>query len=279
MTRVVTAGLLACLLSSPAAAQQRPLLTEDPETIGAGRVLIEGGVEFARKQQYPVSGLQGDLLRLPVLGISIGISSIAEFQIDGGLNHLTIDQREPAPLSDLVTVTGDRTTDVQDLVVATKIRLLSETYRRPAVGFRFATRLPNASNENGLGLDTTDVFMALLFAKTTESIRVVGNAGVGILADPTEGNRQNDVVTYGVSLARALTDQVEIVGELNGHVSVREGEAFPGSETRGVLNFGARYTTGSFRLDGGMYVGLTSLDPTFGIAGGFTWVFRAFDVP
>jgi hypothetical protein len=278
-TRLAGAAFLICVLGSPAAAQQRPLATEDPETIGAGRVLLEGGVEFARKQQYPVSGLQGDLWRIPSVGISIGISSIAEFQIDGGFNQLVIAEREPAPLAGRVTATGDRTRDVQDLVVATKIRILSETYRRPAVGFRFATRLPNASNESGLGLDTTDVLMSVLLAKTTESVRVVGNVGVGILADPTVGDRQNDVITYGVSLARALTDQVEIVGELNGLVSVREGQAFPGSETRGVLNFGGRYTTGSIRIDGGMFVGLTSIDPTFGITGGFTWVFRAFEVP
>jgi hypothetical protein len=270
---------LICLLSVPAAAQQRPLATEDPETIGAGRILLEGGIEFARKQQYPVSGLQGDLWRVPSVGISIGISSIAEFQIDGGFNQLTIAERQPAPLADRVTATGDRSGDVQDLLVATKIRILSETYRRPAVGFRFATRLPNASNESGLGLDTTDVLMAVLLAKTTESVRIVGNIGVGILADPTVGDRQNDVITYGVSLARALTDQTEIVGELNGLVSTREGGAFPGSDTRGVLNFGGRYTTGSFRIDGGMFVGLTSIDPTFGITGGFTWVFRAFEVP
>src|SRR5438128_8713522 len=30
-------------LSSSAFAQQRPLVTQDPETIGAGRILIEGG--------------------------------------------------------------------------------------------------------------------------------------------------------------------------------------------------------------------------------------------
>ena len=63
-------------------AQQRPLLTEDPETIGAGRVLLEGGVEYDDDAVYPVSGLRGDLLRLPLVGVSIGISSIAEIQID-----------------------------------------------------------------------------------------------------------------------------------------------------------------------------------------------------
>ena len=38
-------GALLVLLAQPVAAQQRPLVTEDPETIGAGRILLEGGIE------------------------------------------------------------------------------------------------------------------------------------------------------------------------------------------------------------------------------------------
>ena len=55
---------------------------------------------------------------------------------------------------------------------------------------RFATRLPNASNESGLGLDTTDFFVSGLFGKTVQSIRFVGNVGLGILADPVRGDRR-----------------------------------------------------------------------------------------
>ena len=91
------------LLPSAAAAQQRPLITEDPETIGAGRVLLETGLDYGRDVDYPVSGLTGNLLRLPLLGVSIGISSIAELQFDGGFyNRLAITDRRPAPLASLV---------------------------------------------------------------------------------------------------------------------------------------------------------------------------------
>src|SRR5262245_17003224 len=149
--------LLVLLICRMANAQQRPLLTEDPEPVGAGRVLLEGGIEFARNEHYPVSGLEGNLWRVPTLGLSIGISSIAELQIDGGpFNRLSIHKREPAPLSNLVTATGDSTHDVEDLVIATKIRLRGGSANRPALALRFATRLPNARNESGLGKDTTD---------------------------------------------------------------------------------------------------------------------------
>jgi hypothetical protein len=264
----------------PAAAQQRPLVTEDPEPIGAGRVLLEGGIDYAHNQDYPVSGLKGNLWRLPTIGLSVGISSIAEFQIDGApYDRLHIDERRTAPLSNLLTVTGDTTHDVEDLVVATKIRVMSEAAGRPAIGLRFATKLPNASNESGLGLDTTDFYFSLLGAKTVQSIRVVGNVGVGILSDPTDGNRQNDVLTYGLSFARALTQQTEVVGEINGRASTRSGGALPGTESRGILKVGGRYTRGPIRFDAGVYLGLTTADPTIAFTTGFTYVFTAFTLP
>src|SRR4026207_983839 len=205
MKRVFAIALVLASWAAPAQAQQRPLLTEDPETIGAGLVLLEGGIDNQREVFYPASGLQGNLLRLPTLGVSFGISSIAELQIDGGLyNRLNVTSRQTAPLSSLLNFSGDSTHDVEDLTLATKIRLLSETPGRPAFGIRFATRLPNASNESGLGLDTTDFHASVLFGKTVQSIRFVGNLGLGILGDPIEGNRQNDVLTYGVSVARAV---------------------------------------------------------------------------
>jgi hypothetical protein len=278
--RVATAMLAVMICGAPAFAQQRPLVTEDPETIGAGRILLEGGIDFAHDQHYPVSGLEGNLWRAPTIGLSIGISSIAELQIDGGLNNrLKIATRVAAPLSSQLTVTGDSTRDVEDTVVATKIRILSETAQRPALGIRFATKLPNASNESGLGLDTTDFYVSLLGAKTVQSIRVVGNFGVGILSDPTAGARQNDVVTYGVSFARAMTQKAELVGELNGRASTRSGGPLPGTESRGILKFGGRYTHRTVRLDAGVFFGLTTVDPTIGFTAGFTYVFNAFNVP
>jgi hypothetical protein len=129
--------------AAPAAAQQRPLDTQDPETIGAGRVLIEGGVSGAHGVTYPLSGLEGNLWQLPVLGIDVGISSIADVQITGGpYNRLSITSREPAPLAGLVTATDDSTHAVEDITFGAKIRLAGETERRPSFGFRFATRLP-----------------------------------------------------------------------------------------------------------------------------------------
>src|SRR3954470_13427760 len=100
----VLVALSVLLQAGVARAQQRPLVTEDPEPIGAGRVLIEGGLDVAHDQQYPVAGLKGNLLRFPSIGVSVGLSSIAELQIDGGFySRLKITERVPAPLSSELT--------------------------------------------------------------------------------------------------------------------------------------------------------------------------------
>lgn len=269
-------ALTAC--ATNAHAQQRPLVTEDPESIGAGRILLEAGLEWDQGVEFPASGLKGDLLRVPTFGISFGISSIAELQIDAGYQMLSIDERFDAPMSGVVD-SGDSTSAVEDIVVGTKVRMLSETGGRPSLGIRFATKLPNASNESGLGLDTTDFMATLLVGKTVSSVRFVGNVGLGILGDPLRGDSQNDVLLYGVSVARAFSESTEGVCEVNGRAHTAGGEPPPGTESRGQVRIGGRYTRGPARFDAAVILGLTSHDPSFGIAAGVTYVFNAFKVP
>ncbi len=270
--------LLAC--AAPAAAQQRPLDTQDPETIGAGRVLFEGGISAANDVTYPLSGLRGNLWQLPVLGLNVGLSSIADLQVTGGpYNYFSISGRQPAPLAGVVEATGDSTHSVEDIMIGVKIRLVPETGKGPSVGFRFTTRLPNASRKSGIGQDTTDFGAAILLAKTVQSIRVVGNIGWVSMSQPLDGTRQNDVLTYGLSFARAVTNRSEIVGEVNGRASVANGVAPLGTESRGRLKLGGRFTQGAVRFDAAMFFGLNAVDPTVGFTTGVTYVFNAFKLP
>jgi hypothetical protein len=82
-----------------------------------------------------------------------------------------------------------------------------------------------------------------------------------------------------VSFARALTNAVEVVGELNGRAHVASGTPPVGTESRSALRFGGRYTHGVTRLDAGVTVGLTSRDPAIGFMIGATYVFDAFRLP
>ena len=265
--------------ASPTSAQQRPLTTEDPETIGSGRILFEAGMDVEREAFYPLSGLTGNLFAVPTLGLSIGAGSIVEIQIDGGLyQRLSVTEREPAPLAGLLDFSGDQTSSIKDLVIATKVRVAAETASRPAMALRFATQLPNASNESGLGRDTTDFAASFLIGKTVQSIRVVANAGLLILEDPVEPARQDDLMIYGVSLARAVVQGFEVVGEVNRRINFTEIVGV-GGDDRAIARAGLRYTYGPVRVDGAMFFGLTPRDPNWGLTTGVTWVFNAFTVP
>jgi hypothetical protein len=270
-----------CLgVATPGLAQQRPLVTEDPETVGAGNVLLEGGFDWQQDVAYPAAGLRGDLLRVATVGVSFGFSSILELQVDGGLyNRLNISSRTAAPLSPGLDISGERTTAIEDIVVATKIRLVSEAAGRPGIGVRLATKLPTASVESGLGLDTVDFYMTGLVGKTVQSVRIVGNFGLGILSDPVSPGDPNHVALYGISFARALQQGLEFVGEINGRLNARDDDPPHGTDSRSGLRVGMRFTRGTVRVDGGLLFGMTSRDPNFGFTGGVTYVFRGFKLP
>ncbi|MBP1633794.1 MAG: hypothetical protein H6Q10_368 [Acidobacteria bacterium] len=264
-------------LCAPAFAQQRPLVTQDPEAIGAGNVLVEAGVDYGNGIYFPASGLEGNLWRVPMLGVVVGVGSMAEIQLTGGYKRLSITDRREAPLADEVAP-GDTTSAVEDLVIGTKLRLLAEREGVPAVALRIATRLPNASEASGIALDTTEFYASFLVGKTIRSTRVALNAGLGILPDPVNASRQNDVLTYGLSLVQAVEERFDVVAEVNGRLNTRGDEAPVGTESQGALRGGARFTIGSARLDAGLVVGLTSRDPNIGFTAGFTYMFKAFNV-
>ncbi len=283
MIRRLCVPLVGCILlwcAMPALAQQRPLTTEDPETIGSGRVLLEFGVDYQRDVYNPVSGLRGNLLLVPALGVSLGVSSIAEIQMYlGGYQQLSITDRVPtAPFADLLQVEGDTADDLEDMHVGAKVRLLSETASRPSVATRFSTRLPNAGNESGLGKDMQDFETSVLLAKTIQSVRVVGNIGLLMLGNPTRPAAQDDLLFYNLSVARAVSPAAEVVGEFVGRANFAR-TTTPGAEDRGLLRFGARYTRSGVRADAGILLGLSPRDPEIGFTAGLTWVFNAVTIP
>jgi len=273
---VVAAFLVVCTLAADASAQQRPLVTQDPEPVRAGRVLMEGGFGYGTNVQFPLSGLTGNLLNVPVIGLVIGVGSVTELEFSGGpYKRLSIVSREPAPHADLVPA-GDTTASVEDLVIGTKVRVLAETSSRPAMAVRFATRLPNGSESTGLALDTMDFYASVLVAKNLRSLRMVANVGVGILADPEAAASQEDVLTYGLSFTQAVAAGFDLVAEANGRVNTGAGTPPLGTESMGACRVGGRYRLGPARLDAALIVGLTPRDPRLGFTAGVTYVFKAF---
>jgi hypothetical protein len=253
-----------------AEAQQRPLVTQDPEVIGDGRLLVETGIDTGTNIWFPVSGLTGDRVGLPV-GARLGLGSVTELQIDGGYQWLSIDRRDFAPL-DYRVDPGEQTSDVIDITLAMKVRVVSEGSHRPGIGVRFATELPNASNESGLGLDTLNFVGTILVGKTIGDFRLVGNVGIALLSDVLQGSLQHDAFVGGASVAYALRTSLDLVGEVAGRQVLFAHQPPIGAEPHGQVRTGLRYTRGDWHADAGLIVGTTRQDPDVGVTFGLTWI-------
>ena len=83
MFRLACLFSLVLLCAAGATAQQRPLLTEDVDIIPQGTLRIEAGIDFMQNAKFPLSGLTGDLTRVGVIGLSVGLAPNVEFQIEG----------------------------------------------------------------------------------------------------------------------------------------------------------------------------------------------------
>jgi hypothetical protein len=255
--------------------QQRPLRTDDAEILQTGRIRLELGVEFLQGQRYSLSGLEGNLNRLGVAGIHIGVGEFAEFQISGVVqDYLSISERTEPVIPPAFT--GDSTSDFGDLVLGTKLKLAGEKGRRPAMAFKFAVQLPNASLDSGLGTNQTEFFASLLFKKRFGGSQILADVGFAILGSPVHAGSQTDPLTYGVAAVVPLRHRLNVVAEVNG----RQGPSGrTGNENKSQARTGIQFWTGRLRWDVGGVAGLTRYDPKSGIVAGITYEFQGFKRP
>ena len=226
--RVLPAVLFALLFAATVQAQQRPLITEDVDIIPPGTVRLQIGIDFMQDAKFPASGLTGDLTRVGVVGVNIGLSPNVQFEIEGVLqNFLSVNTVAPNPAIPRTFANGS-TNDTGDFRLATKIKIRSETRRGPSLGFRFGVDLPNSNETRGIGVNQTNAFGTILVGKKfgeDDRLNLFGNLGIGILTAPTEPFTQNDVLLYGVAGIYRVNRQINLAGEINGRANTRSGRA------------------------------------------------------
>ncbi len=190
VAQTLTALLFLCALVSGARAQQRPLLTEDVDIIPTGTLRIEAGIDFVQDIKFPLSGLRGDLTRVGIISVNIGLAPNVEVQIDGvAQNFLSINSRDfPSPINLDLAPGALSTNDTGDFTLSTKIKIRNETRRSPSLGFRFGVQLPNSNEMRGLGTNSTNAYGTILIGKKfgrDGRFNTFGNIGIAILNAPT----------------------------------------------------------------------------------------------
>src|ERR1700704_4569197 len=268
LTFVLSVSVIVC-------AQQRPLITEDVDIIPPGTLRIQAGLDFMQNAKYPASGLTGDLTRVGVIGVNIGLSPNVEFQIQGvAQNFLSINSRGASAYPLLLAPGANSTNDIGDFTLWTKIKLRNETAHLPSLGFRFGVQLPNSNQSRGLGLNQTNAYGQVLFGKKfgqNARVNTFGNLGIGILTAPTGLFSQNDVLTYGFAGIVRLNKQFNVAGEVNGRANTRPGSGPLGTESQGEARLGMQVRASGLRFDFAGIAGLTRLSPRSGITVGVTY--------
>ena len=273
--RLIFAMVLLVSASVFAHAQQRPLITEDVDIIPPGTIRIEAGIDFMQGAKYTVSGINGDLTRVGVIGVSFGMGPNVEFQIEGvAQNYVSINSRGVSAIPLELAPGVNSTNDTGDFSLAAKFKLRNETRRGPSLGFRFGVQLPNSNQARGIGLNQTNAFGSILVGKKFGDdgrFNTFANLGLAILTAPTEPFTQNDVITYGVAGIFRLNRQFSIAGEVNGRANTRPGNGPLGTESQAEARLGMQIRASGLRFDFAGIKGLTSFSPNSGFTVGVTY--------
>ncbi|HEX3559647.1 MAG TPA: hypothetical protein VHU19_10595 [Pyrinomonadaceae bacterium] len=273
--RAVFAFALALGFGLSARAQQRPLITEDVDVLEPGALRVQVGIDFVQDAKFPASGLTGDLTRVGVIGLHVGLSPNVEFSIEGvAQNFLSINTRTASAFPLQIATGANTTHDTGDFRLSTKIKLRNETRRSPSLGFRFGVELPNSNQARGIGLNNTNAFGTILFGKKfghDGRLNTFGNLGIGIYTAPTQLFTQNDMLLYGLAGLFRVNKSVSIASEINGRANTR-GKAAPlGTESLGEFRLGVQVKAAGLRFDAAGIKGLTGFSPRTGVTFGITY--------
>jgi hypothetical protein len=259
-------------------AQQRPLVTEDVNIIKPGVIRIETGFEYLQDIKFPLSGLRGDLTKVADTRLSFGLAPNIEFQMEWTIqSFLSIKGRDPSLVDLRLGANSRDTNDVGDVTLWMKMKLRNEARIAPSLGFRFGVQLPNSNQSRGIGTNTTNFYATINAQKKLADgkLDVFGNLGLGILEAPLANFTQNDVLLYGLAGIYKLTDNVNVVGEVNGMHSTRK-HAPIGTEDFSEARLGAQIRALGLRFNAAGVFGLSKRAPRTGIAIGITYDWDAF---
>ncbi len=184
-TRSIRIAILASLLACSIAHAERPMAVESPLLLPENDWTLSIGMQYrdeARNFGQPPRDWQLDA---PRLRFAYGLGGRAEIRIEGDAWRFA-------------EIDGNSVNDAGDWTLSTKIRFgAQDPAARRALAGIFAVKLPNASNEEGLGTDETDVYLGLVGHCRKGKSEWRASAMLGILGDPFQESAQNDVGIFG----------------------------------------------------------------------------------
>ena len=236
---------------------QRPFNTLLPWSLDAAEWEVAAGVVHRREVHPPFfgdePGTSRDEWRFSFIDLARGLGAGGELQLRFGLQSFD----EEGGLDE---------SGIEDARIAVAYQLRSP--RRVAVALRLGVKLPNASDEDRLGTDQTDVSLLGSVGRAGHRWGWAGNAGLGILGHPLEAGVQDDVALFGAAGWYNLETagvRTPIVAEISGAAASRFSNDFR------LLRVGMMVMKGRISIDFSVRRGLTSESEEWGLEAGVTW--------
>jgi hypothetical protein len=211
--KVFCISLLVLGFIIPLRAQRPVLFTENPNTVGEGRLSFLLGIEYLRKDKSIPLEAPTRLLKIPAVRTHVGLGEIIDVLIDWR-GRLFAEQG-----------TGRHVSDWGDISVGNKINFLKETRSRPSLAMMYLVKLPNTSHDDLLGSNQIDFFLSFLAAKSFCDVHVRANLGLGILDDPEHPHSQLDIYTMSAALILPVGQEQEVFVEWAGFLGSHSDQA------------------------------------------------------
>jgi hypothetical protein len=237
----------------PAAAQTRPLVTEEAYTAPGGTLVLEVGGDFIRSEPNFLTGRPRDRYAGPVLRLVQSPADSVEIDLEWTAR---VGVRADPDFGDV--------SDYGDVALRAKV-----AFHR-GVAARFAVTLPETSFGNGLGPNTLRMSADLLLSHTAGPLGLHANAGLALQDEPLRPHEQRDFLAYGVAGVLRLGDRAAALAEVAGLA----GRGMPGADARSEARFGVRYRMGRIRWDAAVRRGLAEADGTWGATAGLAWTLK-----
>jgi hypothetical protein len=260
--RLTGPALLLALGAASASAQSldgHPFRTLSPTPLASRDQVLEVGLDY-RSGVVPqplLSDEPGDLTQVPEVRYRLGFGR-AELSIGGAAWQSF--SPDSAALDD--------ESEVGDLNFWISVNALEQRRHRLALGFALGAKLPNASNESGLGTDEADTFFAVLLGRSDRSLEWRMNVGLAILGDPAKDASQEDLLTYAFAmrLGRRHCFAWEVYGRTASSDDSRDLE-------ESTLEAGYLYRGRRIQAELSLTAGLATGSGDWGASAGVSWLF------
>jgi len=230
----------ALLMTSASHGSELPAVTQEAYIQPLGVLAMDVGVGYRSEPKdygLPLHDARWDIGKAR---FALGLGELVEVQASGTLYSV-------------VENVNGTDSDIGDWILGTKIRLFTETERRPAIALLWEVKLPLTSTEGGIGTNETDFYAHVLFSKRLgERNRLDLNFGVGLLGDPADNAVQEDVLIFKTAWTGNISDKNIVGAELLAQSGLTNGDS--PILLRGIY----RRVVGRWTVSGAIGAGLNS---------------------